>query len=213
MITFARRRWLALVLLGAALTLLAAAFTTTRPAGGVAPVYGQTVALSATTPAIWTFVTTQPRLTRLRVWVAATDQSGGRLSVRLSDAARPLLMLAQAEASLGAVGPDGAVDLRFEPLRAGASPSVLTTTLRVQLRLEGDAEGRVVLVGGEGAQPAFEPGYQARPFDALWPISALASSHSGVLGWPPFYALLAYCFLVALLRALVLAVQAMVPLR
>jgi hypothetical protein len=40
---------------------------------------------------------------------------------------------------------------------------------------------------------AFQPVYQNRPLDDLLPITRMALGKPGLLGWPPLYALLAYC--------------------
>jgi hypothetical protein len=196
-----------------ALVLLAAVLTTTRSGVGVAPAPGQTVVLTAASPAEWSLSTEHPRLSRLRVWVAQPAPVVGRLTVALSDVALPSFALARAEAHLSAAGPDGALDLSFDPLRAGLSPHVTTTTLLVRLNFEGEAGARVALRGAGEARVAFEPGYEARPFDAIWPISAMAQGRTGALGWPPFYALLAYAFLVMLVHAVLLAVRAESPFR
>jgi hypothetical protein len=49
---------------------------------------------------------------------------------------------------------------------------------------------------------AFQPVYRQRWFDWLLPISRMAHGKPGVLGWPPLYALLAYCFCLILALAL-----------
>lgn len=209
----ARLRWPLVALAGAALVLLAASLTTMRPGKGVAPVPDRTVELTAAVPAELTLTTERPHLSRLRVWVTQPVPADGRVSVALSDAALPLLALARAEVPLSAAGTDGALDLSFEPLRVGSSPHVPTTTLMVRLSFDGDAGASLALRAGAEGQVAFEPGYETRPFDTVWQISALAQGHSGILGWPPFYALLAYAFLVALLRVALLVMRLGEPLR
>lgn len=193
--------WLALVLLGAALVLGAAGLTTTRPGGGVAPEPDQTVELTTLVPVEWRLATDEPGLHRLRVWVASPIQGEGRLGVTIGDASLADVVLAAAQAPLSAVGADGALDLEFEPLNVGLSPYGGATTLVVRLTFEGQAGERVALRAGVGEQIAFETGYESRLFDALWPISAMAAGRPGLLGWPPFYALIAYIFLVLLLRS------------
>jgi hypothetical protein len=45
---------------------------------------------------------------------------------------------------------------------------------------------------------AFEPIYRRRWIDSMLPISRMAHGKPNILGWPPFYALLAYTCLLAL---------------
>lgn len=202
-----RLLWSALALLGAALTMLAASVTWPVPGAGLQP-GPAAVRIAEGDPVEWAFAAERPGLSGLRVWLAQPAPAEGALAVAIADAALPAIPLVLAEAPLSAADPDGALDLAFDPLRATSSPHVPTPTLQVRLTAEGLGPGAGLALrgasgqAGAGQSVAFAPRYQARPFDALLPISAMAAGRPGLLGWPPFYALLAYAFLVALLRAL-----------
>lgn len=212
MIARKRRLWLALCLLGAVATLGAAMITIRSPGTPVAPDADAVVPLSRDERIGLTFVTEQARLNGLRLWLEQPAPGGAQLSVTISSAATPSLALIETTLPLDALGPDGALDVRFEPLTIRATPQVLTTTLYVQLAAQGISEGQSVLLRGavEGDATrsiAFTPWYQTRPFDALWPISSMADGRPGILGWPPLYALVAFGVLWMLTRILWLVLQ------
>ncbi|NTU80931.1 MAG: hypothetical protein HGA45_16385 [Chloroflexales bacterium] len=190
------------------MVLLAALVTISVPGAGVPPRAGAEAALVGDTGLEWDFVTEQPGLSGLRLWLAQPAPKGAELLVRAGEAALPGIALVEAVVPLSAAGADGAVDLRFAPLRAGASPYVLTTTLQVRIEARGLAPGAGIALQsgsdpqGQGQAPAFTPLYQVRPFDSLWPISRMADGRPGIFGWPPLYALLAYGFCAFLLCAL-----------
>jgi hypothetical protein len=103
------------------------------------------------------------------------------------------------------------LSLRFEPLRQPLDPFTTTGQLELQLELAGPANARVELLGGSldpargelyqngetlaAVGLALRPSYQRRLLDPIWPVSAMAAGRSGILGWPPLYALLAYAVL------------------
>lgn len=200
--------WFALVLAGAASVFLCASSVMTVTGPGLPPRSGAALALVDGAAVEWTFTTDRQGLRSLRLWLAAPPPPGAELGVSLALSTAPQILLVDGVAALAAAAPDGAINVSFEPMWVRQSPHVPTATLVVRLSPRGLMPGAPLMLSagdalGQGeAIPAFIPGYAVRPLDVLWPISALAEGRPGLLGWPPFYALLAYSFLVLLVRSL-----------
>ncbi len=105
------------------------------------------------------------------------------------------------------------------PLTLDFPPQLVTTTLRLDLEASTLPPGEWITImagpdtylGGAlfvdgraraSADLAFQPIYRHRWFDMLLPISRMAHGKRGLLGWPPFYALLAYACCALLTHAL-----------
>ena len=108
----------------------------------------------------------------------------------------------------------------FDPLSLESGSSTITPTLEFLLEAPTlrPAEGVSVIAGPDtyphgvllvsGTQRAeldlaFQPVYLRRWFDVLLPVSHMAAGKPGILGWPPFYALLVYGYGYVLLLGLV----------
>jgi hypothetical protein len=105
------------------------------------------------------------------------------------------------------------IRLAFDPIRQQIDPYTATHRLEIRIQIAGSTP--IQLLGGDldpawgglrvGEEPlpqtgiTLQPGYEYRILDLVWPISALAAGRSGLFGWPPFYALLAYSVLVGLI--------------
>ena len=91
-------------------------------------------------------------------------------------------------------------------LTPGTGPTIV-----VQERPQ--AQGGLIVDGSPKANLdlVVAPLYQRRWVDRIWPISAMASGKPGLLGWPPLYPLLAYCYLVILSMALAAIRRALPP--
>lgn len=200
-----RGRWAVLAALGALAVVLCAMITTRAPGAGVAPGRGVQLGLAEGGALSWAFTTERGGLTGLGLWLAEPAPAGAELAVRITPADNPTVALAETVVALDGAG-DGGVEAGFAPIWVRASPHDPTVTLVVQVSPRGLMPGaEVALRGGSGPgdpAPAYTPYYSERPFDQLWPITAMAEGRSGPLGMPSLYALLAYSFLVTLARSL-----------
>ncbi|MEI7643292.1 MAG: hypothetical protein WCJ55_03185 [Chloroflexales bacterium] len=162
------------------------------------------------------FTITQPDLVGLSIRLRPAAQSAAnlRIPVHLRYADGPPVDLISASLLLQAAE-DGVLTMRFPALEIVRDPRVPTTTLRlildipklprgtgpsiiVQKNLLGRGAFSVDGLTESGWDLAISPLSQHRWVDRLWPISAMARGKPGPLGWPPFYALLAYAYLIAL---------------
>jgi hypothetical protein len=109
----------------------------------------------------------------------------------------------------------GVLTIRFAPTSIVSDPRMPTTTLKlildiptlppgtgptIRVRANSLAQGALTIDEHteSGRDLVITPIYQRRWVDSVWPISAMARGKPGLLGWPPFYALLAYVYLLAL---------------
>jgi hypothetical protein len=163
-----------------------------------------------------TFVLEADQLVALRVRLAPGTRRGTdlvTLHLRYPNPALP--DLATASVQLDSLATDDMTIFAFDPVTLDFPPAVLTTTLRFDLEAPTLVPGAGLMVLGDrdsyadgeffkGTTPipaidmAFEPIYRRRWIDSILPISRMAHGKPGILGWPPFYALLAYVFLLAL---------------
>ncbi len=151
-------------------------------------------------------------LVGVRLWLPRPTTPGAGtviLHIQAVDSGAELATAQLAVAELAARGP---TTFRFAPVPMDR----LTTTKPVPLKLlletrAVDRAGAVsVLAGPNGysngmllrddqglprADLAFEPLYQSRWLDRLLPITQMARSRPGLLGWPPLYALLLWVVL------------------
>jgi hypothetical protein len=165
------------------------------------------------------FVAGGERIVAVRIGLKADPEAANLpLGVRLRHAAGPPIDLVSTSVPLRA-NEQGVLELRFPPVLTRSTPHELTSTLRLELDpppLPPGVDARIVvsrdnyadgtaIVNGV-AEPAldlaFTPIYHQSRLDQLWPVSAMAERRSGLLGWPPFYPLLAGSFLIALVVAL-----------
>jgi len=206
--------WLTAVVVGAALVLLAATLTVDVSGIGLPPDNGPPVFLTEGAVVAWVFPAERPGLSGFRLWLDQPTVAEAELVAKVSHADLPAITLVETVVPLVAVEAHQTVDLRFVPLWMMESPPALTTTLRVQLEVRmAGSQAKIGLKSGcgpagEGRTPAFLPRYQVRIFDLILPISRIAAGRPGLVGWPPLYALLAYGFIVLLLRTVLLVWQA-----
>jgi hypothetical protein len=167
-----------------------------------------------------TFLLKEDNLVGVRVYLDADPQLGAvpvTLRLRYTDPGRPSLVVATLPADALVVG--APAEFAFAPVMLAFPPHVVTTTLRFDLEAPAVTPPQSIAVlggantyshgelfAGETSRPdndlAFELLYQRRWIDAVLPISRIAYGRAGVFGWPPFYALLAYLWCLALGRAL-----------
>lgn len=203
------RSWAVPAIAGAVAVVLLAMASVRAPGAGLAPYAGSALPVSPGSPVAWAFATERLGLAGVRLWLAEPPPPGATLNLTLFPADNLSSALAGAAVPLAEAGPDGAVEAQFAPLWVRDTPHTPAATLVARLQVDGPSGARVVLQGsGDSSGPAFTPIYQVRPFDRLWPITEMAYGRTGLLGMPSFYALLAYAFLVALLRMVLLAVRA-----
>ncbi len=213
----AYRRW-ALALLGALLLIAVSQITTVVPdeaATSTSP-DDLEVTLGGMTLIEQTFTTTRADLVGLRVRLRPGEADAPDLSIpihlRYSDG--PAIDMVSA--SLAAENAEGGMaSIRFPPLVASRDPYLVTGTLRLILDIPAIPPGTGPLItvsrgpaarGGliidgipqPGADLAITPLYQIRWVDRIWPISAMAAGKPGLLGQPPFYALLAYLYILGI---------------
>jgi hypothetical protein len=204
------RRWPLLAVAGAVVVALLAMVSVRSPGAGLPPEPGAEIALADGDVVRWGLTTERAGLAALRLWPARGAPAGAELVVTIAPANNPTVTLAEAVVPLDGVGES--VEARFAPVWLRASPHDPGAALVVQISPRGLAPGTelAVLAGADpsGRAPAFTPYYSERPLDRVLPITAMAEGRSGPLGMPSLYALLAYGFLVALLRALWLTVRA-----
>jgi hypothetical protein len=168
-----------------------------------------------------TFVVDRDELVAVRVLLLASPGAGDEsVTLRLSYAGSALPDLAVVTMPLQALARHEMTSFMFPPITPAFPPSEVTTTLRIDLEAPtlAPADWVAVIAGpdtypnGElfadgsarpGVDLAFQPVYRRRWFDALLPITRMAHGKPGLLGWPPFYALLAYIYCLAVARALV----------
>jgi hypothetical protein len=168
-----------------------------------------------------TFTLEDDQLVAIRVRLAPGSARGTdpvTLHLRFPNAALP--DLATATVPLDALTKQGTTTFAFDPVTLNFPPAVLTTTLRFDLEAPALAPGDGIVVfgdrdsytGGEffkgntsvpAIDMAFEPIYRHRWIDSILPVSRMAHDKPGILGWPPFYALLAYICLVGLIFMLI----------
>ncbi len=168
------------------------------------------------------FVAEQLYLSGIRVLlVPPPGEREDLVTLRLRVYTEGLPDLAVVSLPVHALARQGMTTFAFEPLRLRMTPHPVTTTL--QLTLEAPtlppAYGITVIAGADSYAGghllvngvartqfdlAFQPLYQQRWLDRLLPISRLAEGRPGLLGWPPFYALLVYGYLYVLGRILML---------
>jgi len=168
-----------------------------------------------------TFVVDRDELVAVRVLLLASPGAGDEsVTLRLSYAGSALPDLAVVTLPLRALARHEMTSFMFPPITPAFPPSEMTTTLRIDLEAPtlAPADWVAVIAGpdtysnGElfadgsarsGADLAFQPVYRGRWFDVLLPITRMAHGKPGLLGWPPFYALMAYIYCLAVARALV----------
>jgi hypothetical protein len=162
------------------------------------------------------FMITRPDLLGLSIRLRPAAQSPAdlRIPMRLSYADSPAADLIS-DSLLVQSAKDGVLTIRFPLLAVASDPRVPTTTLKLTLaipalppgtgptittRINPQRQGAISIDGR--AEPnqdlLITPIYQRRWADQIWPISAMARGKPGLLGWPPFYLLLAYIYLLAL---------------
>jgi hypothetical protein len=167
-----------------------------------------------------TFVLERDELVAVRVLLFAnpTDREDP-LTLRLRYADSALPDLAVATLPLRALSRGGMTTFAIPPLTLSFPPRVVTTTLRLDLEAPTLTPlNWITVIAGPDTYPAgelfqdkiarpsadlaFQPVYRRRWFDLALPISRMAYGKPGLLGWPPFYALLAYACCVMLARLL-----------
>ncbi len=164
------------------------------------------------------FVAEQLYLSGIRVLlVPPPGERDDLVTLRLGVVAAGLPDLAVVSLPVHALARQGMTTFAFEPLHLRMTPHSVTTTL--QLTLEAPtlppAYGITVIAGADSYAGghllvngvartqfdlAFQLLYQQRWLDQVLPISRLAEGRPGLLGWPPFYALLVYGYLYVLGR-------------
>lgn len=200
---------LLIALLGASIVLSLASVTDQVAGSGLPADEGAQLVLPPGGMAEWHFVTETRGLSGIRIWLDRPAPVGAELEVVVGERQLSGLAFEEHIVSLNTVKPEGTIDLSFPPLRASSSPHVLATIIEVRLKAIALKPGEVIVLraghepGSATARPAFQPCYEVRPFDTLWPISRMGAGRPGVFGWPPFYALMAYVFLILLSRVLI----------
>jgi hypothetical protein len=151
-------------------------------------------------------------LVGVRLWLPRPTNPGAGTVILHIQAVDSSAELATAELAVAELAASGPTTFRFAPVPMDR----LTTTKPVPLKLlletrAVDRAGAVsVLAGPNGysngmllrddmglprADLAFEPLYQSRWLDRLLPVTQMARSRPGLLGWPPLYALLLWVVL------------------
>lgn len=199
------------------LSMLMAALPLDQP--GVPAVGAELLALGELESLGQSFVATGDQIVGVRLGLKADPAVASLpLGVRLRYADGPPIDLVSTSVPLRA-NEQGVLELRFPPVLTRSAPHELTTTLQLELippPLPPELEARIVVSRGSYAdgtaslngvaEPAldlaFTPIYRQSRLDQLWPVSTMAARRSGLLGWPPFYPLLAGSFLIALVMAL-----------
>lgn len=195
--------WVAVALAGALAVLLLATVNVHEPGSGLAPYAGSTLTLPTGSKQEWTYTTERPGLTGVRLWLAGPTRNEASLEVSVLPANNPTVVLTSVKIPLVATSSEGAIEAYFDPVIIQDSPHTPTATLVLRLVAHLPPGAQVAFQGtAEGSAPAFQPFYQARPFDRIWPITAMAYARTGLLGMPSFYALLGYVTLVATIRIL-----------
>jgi hypothetical protein len=167
-----------------------------------------------------TFVVERDELVAVQVLLfAGPTTRDDPVTLRLRYASSDLPDLAVVTHPLSALARQEMTVFAFAPLTFVFPPGVVTTTLRIDLEAPTltPPDWVTVMAGpntysaGElfvdgmpksGADLAFQPIYRQRWFDLVLPISRMAYGRPGLMGWPPFYAVLAYGYVVALWQAL-----------
>ncbi len=118
------------------------------------------------------------------------------------------------------IASNGMTTFTFDPVRLQPVSDRSNLTLQFTIEAPTLAIGNgITVIGGpdtyaagqlfingkpdQGADLAFQPLYRMRWFDRILPISRMADGKPGMLGWPPFYALLVYAYGYILFRVIV----------
>jgi hypothetical protein len=168
-----------------------------------------------------TFVAEYSQLTAIRVrLVPVVPELAEPIILRLRRHAAGTPDLVVVSMPIHDISPMEMTTFSFAPLSLGSGISPITPTLELLLETPTlrPAEG-VTGLGGLDTYPdgvllindeqrealdlTFQPIYLRRWFDALLPISRMAAGKPGILGWPPFYALLVYGYGYLLLLGLI----------
>jgi hypothetical protein len=157
-----------------------------------------------------TFVVEYPQLTAIRVRLLPVSPDRSEpVTLRLRQFAAGTPDLVVVSRPIHAIIPTEMTTFSFPPLSLGSGISTITPTLEFLLETPKlpPAEGVTAIAGPDtypygvllvnGAQRealdlAFQPVYLRRWIDVLLPVSHMAAGKPGILGWPPFYALLVY---------------------
>ena len=168
-----------------------------------------------------TFVAEYSQLTAIRVrLLPISPKRVEPVTLRLRHLAAGTPDLVVVSMPIHAITPAEMTTFSFPPLSLESGISTITPTLELLLETPTlpPAEGVTAIAGPDtysygvllvnGAQRAgldlaFQPVYLRRWFDVLLPVSRMAAGKPGILGWPPFYALLVYGYGYVLLLGLI----------
>ncbi len=168
-----------------------------------------------------TFVAEYSQLTAIRVrLVPVASELAEPIILRLRRHAAGTPDLVVVSMPIHDIVPAEMTTFSFAPLSLESNIATITPTLEFLLETPTlrPAEGvtglggldtypdGVLLLNGEQREAldlTFQPIYLRRWFDALLPISRMAAGKPGILGWPPFYALLVYGYGYLLLLGLI----------
>jgi len=157
-----------------------------------------------------TFVAEYPQLTAIRVRLLPVSPDRSEpVTLRLRQFAAGTPDLVVVSRPIHAIVPTEMTTFSFPPLSLGSGISTITPTLEFLLETPklAPADGVTAIAGPDtypygvllvnGAQReeldlAFQAVYLRRWIDVLLPVSHMAAGKPGILGWPPFYALLVY---------------------
>jgi hypothetical protein len=157
-----------------------------------------------------TFVAEYSQLTAIRVrLLPVSPERSEPVTLRLRHLAAGTPDLVVVSMPIHAIVPADMTTFSFPPLSLESGITTITPTLEFFLETPtlAPAEGvrviagpdtyphGVLLVNGEQREEldlAFQPVYLRRWIDVLLPVSHMAAGKPGILGWPPFYALLVY---------------------
>lgn len=166
---------------------------------------GAYITLTTDNVITWRFQAEQQGLYALQLWLAEKAPSGSTLVVNLTSPTNLDIPATEVRLELDKFRDSEAVLAQFKPVWILPSSRLAQTSFEIQLLLHGSSSDTVIMfqAGSDSTieqelVPAFVPLYQTRQLDRVWPISKMAAARPGVFGWPPFYAILAYAFLVLL---------------
>ncbi len=168
-----------------------------------------------------TFVAEYSQLTAIRVrLLPMSPDLSEPVTLRLRHFAAGTPDLVVVSMPIDAITPMEMTTFSFSSLLLSSGTLTITPTLELLLETPTlpPAEGVTAIAGPdtypygallvngeqrEGLDLAFQPVYLRRWFDMLLPVSHMAAGKPGILGWPPFYALLVYGYGYVLLLGLI----------
>ena len=203
-------------LIGALLIVGLCSITTVDVASDVAPPDSQKLVLGGIQMIEQTFTTSRPDMVGITILLrpGGPDDANLEIPIRLRYTNGPPIDMVNMRVPVRAAQ-NGVLRVQFPQAIISRDPYVPTETLRLILDIPTIAPGTgpvitaykklledSAMVIDRTPQPklvlAITPLYQRRWADSIWPISAMANGKPGFLGWPPFYVLLAYFYLITL---------------